>query len=74
MNIVAKRVKKVLERMIDLVEKDGNFADSFSTILESGLEDMACDDEFGSEGQVDPRGDGRNGDFNMDHVEGVDTD
>ena len=41
--------------------------------LEAMLEDIACMDGFGTERQNDPRGDGRNGNWSMKNVEGVDS-
>ena len=73
MNIGQQRVLKVLSRMDELVRRDEDYAHMFSESLEGMLEDMVGDDAFGSEGTTDPRGDGRNGQFSMWHVEGVDT-
>jgi len=66
------RVKKVLENMIHLVETDEDYADMFSDGLDQYLEEIAMHDGFGTERQMDPRGDGRNGDFTMNYVEGID--
>jgi len=72
MNIEQQRVVKVLERMIDMAKEDKDYAGMFSVSLQGELEDMMMDDAFGTEGQCDPRGDGRNGEFSMNYVEGVD--
>jgi len=73
MNNEQQRVLKVLSRMDELVRRDEDYAYMFSESLEGMLEDMVGDDAFGSEGTTDPRGDGRNGQFSMWYVEGVDT-
>lgn len=72
MSKTQERVKKVLNKMIQLSEEDNNFADLFSASLERCLTELKDEDQFGSEGQCDPRGDGRDGDFSMDHVQGID--
>ncbi len=72
MNQTQKRVLKVLENMKNLVEQDSDYADNFSEILQDGLDDIHGNDGFGTEGQSDPRGDFRNGEWNMKRVEGVD--
>jgi hypothetical protein len=72
-NAQQKRVLKVLDRMKQLVKEDANNADAFSEMLEEGLENLNSQDFFGTEGQNDPRGDFRNGDWGMFHaIEGVD--
>ena len=70
MNIQQKRNKIVLERLLDMNEND--WEDDIAEILELGLEDWAHEDGFGTERQCDPRGDGRDGDFSMWNVQGVD--
>lgn len=67
-----KRNQKVLERMIALSNDDKNMAEFLAGALEDMLGDLAMDDFFGTEGQCDPRGDGRNGHWTMKLVEGVD--
>ena len=66
------RVIKVLNNMIELVEKDVYYADVFSEELEGMLSDLQGDDVFGTEAQNDPRGDFRNGEWSMDCVENID--
>lgn len=72
MNVTQQRVVKVLERMKSMAQEDEDYAEMFSDILDQGLEDLHGCDAFGSEGQADPRGDGRNGEFSMTFVEGID--
>lgn len=74
MNITQKRVKRVLLNMVDMVENHSNceeYAEEFALELEIMLEDLLGQDAFGTEGQSDPRGDGREGRFSMNNVEGV---
>jgi len=75
MNLDQKRVVLVLERMIDLVKEDENYAEFFKWPIDDLLDEIACDDGFGTERQCDPRGDARNnGDcpFSINYVEGID--
>jgi len=67
----AKRVITVLDRMIDLVNQDEEYADAFSDHLDDMLESLMSYDCFGIEGQNDPRGDGRDGEWTMWNVQGV---
>jgi hypothetical protein len=71
--IVQQRVAKVLERIAELAKNDEDDADMLAESLEGMLEDIAQNDGFGTERQCDPRGDGRNGQWSMTRVEGVDT-
>lgn len=68
------RVVQVLNNMIRLCQKDETYVEMFSEILDDVLDDINHDDGFGTEGQDDPRGDFRNGEWHMWHVEGVDSD
>ncbi len=72
MKIEQKRVVKVLERMIDLVKDDEDYAQMFAEELDITLDYFLGCDSFGTEGQQDPRGDARDGAFSMLHVQGVD--
>lgn len=73
MNNTQKRVVKVLERMIEMAKENEGDAEMFSETMEHMLEDIACNDGFGTERQSDPRGDGRGrGGWSMDRVEGID--
>lgn len=71
--IVQQRVAKVLERIAEMSKRDEDDAEMFADTLEDMLEDIAQSDGFGTERQCDPRGDGRNGQWSMTHVEGVDA-
>jgi hypothetical protein len=69
-----QRVLHVLNRMAALAGSDNGYALMFSDILEDGLNDLVQEDAFGTEGQNDPRGDGRDGNWSMWCVQGVDDD
>tara|TARA_Y100001973_G_scaffold106687_1_gene186514 strand:- start:578 stop:967 length:390 start_codon:yes stop_codon:yes gene_type:complete len=71
-SIEQKRVLKVLERIEELVSKDEDMAELFSHHLEPMLDDIQMDDGFGTESQQDPRGDGRDGHWSMERVQGID--
>lgn len=72
MTITQDRVVKVLDRIKQQVLDDDQEAEMWSESLNDLLEDMLSNDYFGTEGQSDPRGDFRNGEWSMDRVEGVD--
>lgn len=72
MHIQQQRTIKVLENMIQLCKDAYDYAEQFSEFLDESLDDMKGDDAFGTEGQCDPRGDFRDGEYSMYHVEGID--
>jgi len=72
MNNTQKRVALVLRRMADMAERDEEDASAFAEELESMLDAMHGNNFFGTEGQCDPRGDFRNGDWSMNRIEGLD--
>ena len=72
MNIKQQRVVKVLERISEMVKNDEDCADDFVDILDRLLDKLHQNDFFGTEGQADPRGDFRDGDWSMNCVQGVD--
>lgn len=67
-----KRVVKVLDNMKAMALEDDDNAAMFAEMLENNLNELNGEDAFGTEGQSDPRGDFRNGSWNMDKVEGLD--
>ncbi len=67
-----QRLVLVLERLIEMVKGDEDFAQYFAPDLDDLLTNIHEHDGFGTEGQSDPRGDFRNGAWSMDHVEGLD--
>jgi len=72
MNKTQERVVKVLERMVEMCKLEADYAEEFSDALEPMLTEFHYDDGFGTEGALDPRGDFRDGEWSMNHVQGVD--
>lgn len=72
MNQTQKRVTQVLQNMIERTQQDEDDAEMYSNVLEDVLNNIQGDDGFGTESQCDPRGDGRDGEWSMDYVQGVD--
>lgn len=72
MNDTQRRVEAVLARIAASCAADEDAASMYSEALESVLDMLADEDAFGTERQNDPRGDGRNGEWSMNYVEGVD--
>lgn len=72
LNKKQQRVITVLQRMIDMVKDDKDWADTFVDSLEWMLDEIAGEDGFGTERQMDPRGDCRDARWSMKKVEGVD--
>lgn len=72
MSKVQTRVTCVLRRLENLLDNDDD-AEIIAEELETWLNDLLHDDFFGTEGQTDPRGDFRNGQWSMTRVEGIDT-
>lgn len=67
------RVITVLQRMIDLVSNDEDYAEMMIDPIDDLLEEIAMNDGFGTERQMDPRGDGRDSDeWSMYHIQGYD--
>lgn len=62
-------VKKCLDIVEKLKQKSLTLADEVAESLESFLEDIAMDDGFGTERQLDPRGDGRDVEYPSVFVE-----
>jgi len=67
-----ERVVTVLKRMIELAIADNEDSEMLADLLEDFLSEIQSNDGFGTEGQSDPRGDFRNGEWSMYHVEGID--
>lgn len=72
LSVEQQRVSTVLRRMLHQVESDPKDAEMYAGELEILLSDLANEDAFGTEAQKDPRGDHREGEWSMSHVEGVD--
>lgn len=64
-------VKKCLEILEKLKQKSSTSADEVAENLESFLEEIAMDDGFGTERQLDPRGDGRDMEYDDEEEEEV---
>lgn len=73
MNKQQSNISTVLRRLATLVEEDETMAEEISGGLEAMLNDIHEQDGFGTEGQSDPRGDFREGEWSMWSVEGVDA-
>jgi hypothetical protein len=67
------RVLTVLNRIAAQVSADEDYAEMYAEMLDSLLGEAHGNDAFGTEGQSDPRGDFRNGEWSMNRVEGVDA-
>lgn len=67
-----ERVAKVLDNMKAMAMEDDDNAAMFSEGLDFYLNELNGEDAFGTEGQSDPRGDFRDGDWSMEHVQGID--
>ena len=72
MNKDQENVTVVLHRMLNMLEKDEGYADMFCIQLDNMLDEIHHSDGFGTEGQCDPRGDFREGEWSMWNVEGAD--
>lgn len=72
MNKQQLRVTTVLERMTGMAKEDEEYAEMFAIGLEDMLGNIASNDGFGSEMQCDPRGDGRDDNYSIDYVQGID--
>lgn len=70
--LVQQRVLKVLDNMRAMAAASDDDARMLADILEDGLSELRDNDCFGTEGQCDPRGDQRDGDWSMDNVQGID--
>lgn len=61
MNSMQQSVSDTLFRMARLAEQDADLSQAFAQFLDQGLDELQADDAFGTEGQLDPRGDFRDG-------------
>ena len=64
-----KNVLLVLSRLTNLVALDQVDALSIGDGLETMLGELTQNDTFGTEGQIDPRGDFRDGEWSMNKVQ-----
>ena len=65
-------VDLVMDRMIALARSSLQDAVAFASSMDDMLDEIRSEDGFGSEAQTDPRGDGRDGEWSMRCVEGID--
>lgn len=72
MNRVQQRVSKVVGRLGELATNDPDDAEGIAEALDAMLDDLRGYDFFGTEGQNDPRGDFRDGEWSMGCVQGID--
>lgn len=72
MNRTQQRVSKVLGRLTGLAIEDEAEAEMIAESLDVMLDDLHGNDFFGTEGQADPRGDFRDGEWSMRFVQGID--
>lgn len=69
-----ENLKIVLPRIMKLVEEDEYLAEYFAEDLEEILNDIHYEDGFGTEGENDPRGDFRKGEWTLLEKGGVQED
>ncbi len=67
-----RRVKLVLERIIEAAVNDADEAAVYAERLDDMLDDLKMEDFFGTEAQCDPRGDNRDDNWSMYRVQGID--
>ena len=68
-----KRVQLVLERLVAFSNEDNHSSKAVAQALDYMLDELCTDDVFGTETQMDPRGDGRDGTWTTTkRVQGVD--
>lgn len=66
-------LEDALETAMQAAGTSAPHLEGLCNILDDGLDDLMSDDFFGTEGQSDPRGDARNGEWSMWRVEGIDS-
>ena len=69
MKKLQKNCVTVLHRLAKMCEEDAEFAQTLASDLDTMLDEIQSQDEFGTEAQSDPRGDFRNGRWSMKKVE-----
>lgn len=69
MKKLQKNCITVLNRLAKMCEEDAEFAQELASNLDTMLDEIQSQDGFGTEAQSDPRGDFRNGRWNMNKVE-----
>lgn len=61
LTVTQTKLINCLNKMIKMSTEDTENAEMFAGMLDYGLDELSCEDAFGTEGQCDPRGDQRNG-------------
>ena len=72
LTVKQRRVVKVLDRLKAMAKENESDAEGIADMLEDGITELHSCDFFGTEGQSDPRGDFREDNWSMSHVQGVD--
>lgn len=62
-----KRLAKTLSRIMEASKEDEDLVDLYADSLDNMLDELRFNDQFGSEGQCDPRGDFRNGEWSIEN-------
>lgn len=57
--VTPKNLPKIMANIVEFVEKDKRDGREFCYLFEKFLDDLLSQDFFGTEGQLDPRGDHR---------------
>jgi hypothetical protein len=65
MSKIQQNVVTVLKRMVAQAEASVDDAEAYAENLETMLDELSGYDFFGTEGQTDPRGDGRDGQWSI---------
>ena len=65
-----KKIELILERIRSACEKDSDDREMYRDAIGAMLDQLHEQDAFGTEGQSDPRGDFRNGNWSMRKIEG----
>lgn len=69
-----QRLKELFNRILENCESQPENVKGFLPEMESALNNLASDDFFGTEGQSDPRGDHRDGEWSVWKMQGLDYD
>lgn len=73
LDLQQKRVVLVMERLLNMVREDKDDALVIGEYLDAMLNELKESDFFGTEGQLDPRGDFREGTWDIEYVQGIDV-
>lgn len=73
LDLQQKRVVLVMERLLNMVREDEDDALVIGEYLDVMLNELKESDFFGTEGQLDPRGDFREDTWDIEYVQGIDV-